>query len=304
MLFRSVFTRKERTGIIVLVVLIIAVTCLPWFFSGKFNKPDRKLTNKIQQDLATARVNADTVHTRMRHDDERHLPHYDMPPEKKPAILFEFDPNTLSAEGWRKLGLRERAVAIIQKYLLRGGKFRAPADLKKIYGLREEEAKRLMPYVRIQPVPVAEQWKNREPFSSYKKREPAIIDINTADTTAFIALPGIGGKLARRIITFREKLGGFYAVEQVKETYGITDSTFQQILPFLQCAPGSIRTIDINETDAGLLEQHPYIDRNLANAIIKYRQQHGPYSSVDGLRQIVLVTPEIFQKIGRYLAVK
>ena len=44
------------------------------------------------------------------------------------------------------------------------------------------------------------------------------VDINTADTTAFISLPGIGSKLAARIVNFRDKLGGFYSIDQVGET--------------------------------------------------------------------------------------
>jgi DNA uptake protein ComE-like DNA-binding protein len=61
-----------------------------------------------------------------------------------------------------------------------------------------------------------------------------IIDINSADTTSFIALPGIGSKLAARIINFRDKLGGFYSVAQVGETFGLPDSTFQKIKQYLK----------------------------------------------------------------------
>jgi competence ComEA-like helix-hairpin-helix protein len=295
-----VFTRKERTGVIVLMFLILAATCLPWFFSANFEKPDTKLTKEIAEKLLAVHNSIDSsVITLSDRDEDRSMLHYDKP-ALKPATLFEFDPNTLSAAGWRKLGLRERAIRVIQKYLSRGGKFRQPADLKKIYGLPEEMAARLLPYVRIH----MPEKNLREDFPKYKKREPSVVDINTADTAALIALPGIGSKLARRIITFRDKLGGFHAVEQVKETYGLPDSTFQQINPLLKIGAGTIRTIDINSADEEALSNHPYITRNLANAIVRYRQQHGPYKSVEDLKNIVLVTTEIFQKIVLYLAVE
>lgn len=67
----------------------------------------------------------------------------------------------------------------------------------------------------------------------YKKPNYTTIDINTADTTAFIALPGIGSKLANRIVSFRSKLGGFNSVEQIREVYGLKDSVFQLIYPML-----------------------------------------------------------------------
>ena len=72
-----------------------------------------------------------------------------------------------------------------------------------------------------------------QPAKTYVARY-SIIDVNTADTSAFISLPGIGSKLAARIVTFREKLGGFYSVEQIGETYGLPDSTFQKIKQWLK----------------------------------------------------------------------
>ena len=79
-----------------------------------------------------------------------------------------------------------------------------------------------------------------QPAKSYAARY-SIIDVNTADTTAFISLPGIGSKLAARIITFREKLSGFYSVEQIGETYGLPDSTFQKIKQYLKLDNASVK---------------------------------------------------------------
>ncbi len=84
------------------------------------------------------------------------------------------------------------------------------------------------------------------------------IDINEADTTAFIALPGIGSKLAQRIINFRTKLGGFYSIDQVRETFGLPDSTFRKIQKQLTYHNSTIQKININaltiEARDGLFE--------------------------------------------------
>lgn len=297
-----VFTRKERTGILVLVTIILIATCAPWFFSTHFSQPDPAVTKQLQAELLRLHEKADSGNKRsLANDDDRDMARYDAPVGKQPVTLFEFDPNTLSAEGWKKLGLRERSAQTIRKYVERGGKFRQPGDLKKIYGLREEDANRLMPYVRIvEPQKPAYEVKE---YAKYKKPEPRVVDINTADTSALIALPGIGAKLAQRIINFRDKLGGFHSVEQVKETYGLSDSTFQLIHPLLQCSVAGISRIDVNTADINTLAKHPYIGRNLANAIVRFREQHGPYKSLENLQEIVLVTPEIFKKIVKYLAV-
>ena len=70
--------------------------------------------------------------------------------------LFYFDPNVLPFEGWKKLGIREKTIGTIQNYLHKGGHFSKPEDLKKIYGIRADEYKRLEPYIRIPTTNLAE----------------------------------------------------------------------------------------------------------------------------------------------------
>jgi competence ComEA-like helix-hairpin-helix protein len=111
----------------------------------------------------------------------------------------------------------------------------------------------------------------------------SIIDVNNADTTAFISLPGIGSKLAARIITFREKLGGFYSVEQIGETYGLPDSTFQKIKQWLKLDNLSVKKININTATVDEMKAHPYIKYGLANPIVAYRNEHGAFSKIEDI---------------------
>src|SRR5262249_54984708 len=69
--------------------------------------------------------------------------------DKPKGELFYFDPNVLSFEGWRKLGIREKTASTIQNYLHKGGHFYKAEDLKKIYGVHADEYTRLEPYIRI-----------------------------------------------------------------------------------------------------------------------------------------------------------
>ena len=119
---------------------------------------------------------------------------------------------------------------------------------KKIYGLREDEYERLKPYIKIE----SNISKANDNFVSFKSKEEiqsvktyaarySIIDVNIADTTAFISLPGIGSKLATRIVNFRDKLGGFYSIDQIGETYGLPDSSFQKIKQYLKLDNPSVK---------------------------------------------------------------
>jgi len=218
------------------------------------------------------------------------------------ARLFPFDPNTLSIEGWEKLGIRQKTAVTIRKYLSKGGHFYQAADLKKIYGIHPADYERLQPYVKIE-TPSGEAITTHSNDVRRSANTPAYqpIDINSADTFAFISLPGIGSKLASRIVNFRDKLGGFYSIDQVSETYGLADSTFQKIRPLLVLENVSIKKMNVNTATKDDMKSHPYLRWNLANAIVEYRNQHGNFSSLEELKMISAITDEVFNRIKFYL---
>ena len=234
---------------------------------------------------------------------------YHRPFEKKTSpysfngALFNFDPNTITAAEWKKLGVRDKTINTIQHFIAKGGKFRQPDDIKKIWGLHEDEIDRLLPYIKIEetvsssgPVKQESLFKNVP-----KKRSVEMIDINMADTTALILLPGIGSKLSNRIINFRNKLGGFYSVEQVAETFGLPDSVFQKIRPLLILGENELKKVNINTATLDELKQHPYIRYKLANQLVQYRNQHGNFSAISDMKKIMTVTEELYNKLSPYL---
>lgn len=303
------FTRKERIGVIGVLTLILLVFLAPQFSGNKVTQPtdmDTSWVNAIKKlELKkTDKENATGV------NDEDFAYQYDRNevPVKK-AELFYFDPNKLSTNGWKKLGVRDKTIHTIQNYISKGGRFKKPDDLQKIYGLHKNEYDRLAPYVRIESSEFANiyaggtsvnntnETKKTNVFTSYY----SVIDINTADTTAFISLPGIGNKLAARIVTFREKLGGFISIEQVGETYGVPDSTFQKIKQYLKLETVTIRKININTATVDELKAHPYIKYSIANPIVAYRNEHGPFTKLEDLKKVMVVTEEVYKKISSYL---
>jgi competence ComEA-like helix-hairpin-helix protein len=115
-------------------------------------------------------------------------------------------------------------------------------------------------------------------------------------------LPGIGSKLANRIIRFRDKLGGFYSVEQVGETYGLPDSTFQKIKPFLILGDRPLVRININTADAATLKEHPYIGWTAARALVAYRAQHGPFSTIEDVEKVSPILADQIKRLIPYLS--
>jgi competence protein ComEA len=306
------FTRKERIGLIVVVIVIIGIWILPKIAASRKHRAVSADTSWMAAAKQLQHYQENSENVLKSNDENINDLVYDKPADnfnKSTVKLFYFDPNTLSIEGWKKLGIREKTIATIQKYLNKGGHFYNSEDLKKIYGIRADEYGRLEPFIKIETI-------NKKDLNAYSKNEfkkeaapnktlkYSLVDVNVADTSEFIALPGIGNKLAARIVNFRDKLGGFYSIDQIGETYGLPDSTFQRIKPSLKLDNSPVKKININTATKDEMKSHPYIKWNLANAIVEYRNQHGNFTSVDDLKKISLITEEIFSKLKPYLLVK
>lgn len=309
------FTRKERIGIVT-VLLIIIISIFFSFFSKQGGSgqgtPDTTWITAVQKleqmETNTEKKNPDEFESNTNVDQYDHSKnnYYDNRPGGE---LFYFDPNTISQNGWKKLGLRDKTILTIQNYLSKGGHFKKPEDLQRVYGLHKDEYERLAPYLKIGPgfskIPDTNFAENK----NLEKNKPDFknafhynsIDINTADTSGFISLQGIGNKLAARIVNFRDKLGGFYSIEQVRETFGLPDSTFQKIKQYLKLENITLRKININTASIDELKAHPYIRYSIANPIVAYRNQHGSFSNIEDLRKIMIITDEVYKKIAHYL---
>ena len=296
---RSWFTfgRKDRLGLLALFVLILVVYALPRFFRRP-PAPPRPLEPAVATVIDSVRKQAPIQ------------PVYEARERYRaagaPGERFPFDPNTLDEAGWVRLGLRPKTAATILRYRAKGGRFRRPEDLQKIWGLPPGFYENVKDLIRLETPAVSKEFTDSRrpaPAPYPERRSPSPVAINSADTTAWIALPGIGGKLAARIVAFREKLGGFASVEQVAETYGLRDSTFQLIRPYLRL-DGGVRQIDLNTASLDILKDHPYIRWNGARAIVAYREQHGKFTSADELRKINLFDEATVSRLLPYVRVE
>ena len=144
-------------------------------------------------------------------------------------------------------------------------------------------------------------------FPLYKKinvKKSIVIYVNSADSSKWLKIRGIGPKRAQRIISFRDKLGGFVSLDQIREVYSISDSLYDTFKENIFLKDSSLNQININQIKTKVLVRHPYFNWNLANAIVNFRTQHGPFESKDKIKEIHLVNDKIYRKIAPYLKVK
>lgn len=217
-------------------------------------------------------------------------------------IEFAFDPNTVSKDSLKLLGFSSHAVNSLLKYRSKGGKVRNVEQLRKVNGLDEKTYLRLESYVKLPSYSKsfldsssdrtqvsADSLDGERPKyakSKYKKKNPQIIEINSADTSDFMNFYGIGTVYANRIVSFRNSLGGFFNVSQVGDTWGVSDSLYRTLIPYLTVDTSLIAKQDINTVTKEQLNMHPYINWNKSKHILNYKRMHGPYKSIDDLYKL------------------
>ncbi|MEL6358448.1 MAG: helix-hairpin-helix domain-containing protein [Bacteroidota bacterium] len=115
------------------------------------------------------------------------------------------------------------------------------------------------------------QHKNRPP-------KPQRFNMNTADEAQFRTIKGIGEVLSARIVKFRDKLGGFVRPSQYEEVYGLRPEVVQRLKKYTYISPSfRPQCLNINTADIRTLAAHPYLTLQQARAIVRYREQHGPF---------------------------
>ncbi len=183
-----------------------------------------------------------------------------------------FDPNTVKEDELLQMGLSEFVAGNIIRYREAAGRFAQPEDLSKIYGLGTEEFKMLKPYVVIGNS--SDRTLKVEASSiSYGKMDDAfVVEINSADSEEFRRINGIGPTLAGRIIKYRNLLGGFSAVSQLSEVYGMSDSVIRMNENHFHVDTSGIRKLSISKAGYSTLLRHPYIEKDIVDAMMKYRE--------------------------------
>lgn len=236
---------------------------------------------------------------------------YSVKEPKLEAMLFDFDPNKIGVEEWMKLGLSEKQATVIENYKAKGGKFRKPEDIQKIFVLNDEMKTRLLPYVRIgesissdgkTPINYSELAKSI--FAHKQSMQFDVVEINTADSAMFEHLRGIGPTLAKRIVVYRAALGGFVSVNQIREVWGLSDSTFQFIKPHLSIEKTEIRQINLNTASYEILKNHPYIKGWLAKWILSYKKNNTSFKNVEQLKMVSSMNDSIYNKLKDYVKVQ
>jgi competence protein ComEA len=288
---------REFRGFIVVFVIVLIVYITPLVYEKLTYQP-----LKISIEVLEPKIKE----IESFNEKENYAKDFDSEDEaKKPAILFNFNPNNLPLESWIKLGLSEKQARIIKNYEFKGGKFKSKEDVKKMYSITPKQYQQIEPYIQI---PETEAFSSKQSYNNPSNNIPSkpaqaiiSVDINQADSVTLTTVRGIGPSFASRIIKYRNRLGGFINIDQLKEVFGIDSTKYAQISPQVKITETNIKQININTCTFDDLKNFPYLTYKQMNAIVAYRKQHGNYKSAKDLSSILIINSETIEKIKPYI---
>lgn len=213
------------------------------------------------------------------------------PREATPNEPFLID--TASATYLTRWGFSLRQAEVVIRYRDASDGIRSEEQLRRCYVVSDEMAERLLPYIIFSPAPV--------PDAPATQLQDSLLEINSADSAALVAINGIGAKSASEIIRYRTLLGGYHSVEQISELKVITEENFAKILQQICCDSCKISKIDINFAGPKELERHPYVSARALRRIVKQRQLKGGWTRIEEMIDDDILSEDEAERLAPYL---
>lgn len=305
----NLFSKNKKWGIISLFSIIVLAFITFFIIDKQKNQTDNFVLTDVTEDWMKNKTQSNVNYSELENkeftNNISNTNHSEIDALSK-SIEYspsKFDPNTASAEVMLANGVPPNAVKRIINYRNKNGKFYSKEKLLN-FGIDEETFKKISPYIHI-----AEKNSNHSSTSSsYKnnyspKPEPTNLNLNQATQEQLMEFKGIGPGFSKRIVEYRENLGGFLHIEQLKEVYGLPDSVYLHIKDKLVIDPTLVKKININTATQEELAKHPYIRKFMAEKIIQFRNDVKEFKSIQELRQIPLINEEKYRKIVPYISI-
>lgn len=299
------FTKSEKQGIIVLIILIGVVISIDFGLSmyrrAQPNIVDHNFEEKYNRFMASLKEQ-DSLRVAAFSNQRAYTPK----DYRKTVVLAPFDPNTTDSITFSAMGLPGWMAKNILRYRSKGGVFRKPEDFRKIYGLTDEQYTTLLPYIyisekyqardtiRLLSEPIIQ---NADTTRIFKYPEGTIVNLNQADTTELKKIPGIGSAIARRIVNYRNRLGGYHHISQLQEIDLIPD----QLTRWFNIQTGETKRINLNKVGIERLKAHPYFNFYQAKVIVEHRKRKGNLKRLDQLAFYEEFTEIDLKKIEPYI---
>ena len=309
---RFLLTGEQWLGVGILAVLVGATLFLVHRFQPAEPEVVEVVNDSVLTQFATYQAEQDSI---------RKATWEKKYPRDTIAIRMQvFDPNTADSSTLVHLGLKKWQASNMLKYRAKGGRYRQAEDMKKLYGMTDSMYQALLPYIQIDTMAVKQYrdsvrksridttQSDSVPRYISPKRD-TVLNLRTADTTELKLIRGIGSYRAKQIVRYRQQLGGFTHVEQLREIKAlqpllIDTLSADSLLAHFWLDSIIVEPLSVNSIGVERLQRHPYLSFEQAKAIYELRRRKVRLSSIKALEQLDCFTPEELLRVAPYLSFK
>lgn len=287
-------SKRNQRGLWVLVAVLFCVIIAPRFLSiFKESEPLRLTSTEL--DLYMDEI--DKKVEKRKFEQKKNYAYSKKQKFKRPKS--KFNPNEYALIDWQNLGLSEKQSAVVLKFTARG--IHSNEELKQVFVI-SDELFQLIKDSTYYPEKPKYSYKMNE--GSIQPKSSKMLDLNQATQEDFESLKGIGPFYAKKIVEYREQLGGYVSEEQLLEIWKFDQDKLTELKPSIIVSNPKLKKLNINTATAEELKVHPYITWNVANSIVKMRTKFNKYSNFEQLLESELIDKQLLKKIQPYLTLE
>lgn len=299
-------TSEQWLGLVLLVILVIGT-----LIAVKRLRPQED----VEVDWSNDSTKMEFVAYQVRQDSIRKAQWKKTYKRDTIAIRLQvFDPNTADSSTLVHLGFKPWQAKNLLKYRAKGGRYRKPEDLKRLYGMTDSMYQILQPYIQIVRTEVDSLrmdsmgrdslWRDTTRYDSMPKwqhvKKDTILNLRTADTTELKMIRGVGSYRAKQIVRYRDALGGFVGVEQLREVEGM-ELVADSVMKHFVLDSANVKQLNVNSMGVRQLSRHPYLRFEDAKAIYELRRRKIKLDSIEQLYELETMSEETIKKVAPYL---
>jgi len=280
------YNKSQRNGIFFLAIIIIILQLI--YFFVDFTEEDKTDLNseeviRFQQEIDSLKV---------------------IELENRKPKIFPFNPSFITDFKGYQLGMSTEEIDRLLKHRADGNYINSIKEFQQVTKISDSLLNEISPYFKF---PDWVTKKVNEKFTNVKtpKTISAKVGINTATAEVLSAINGISPVLGKRIVNYRNKLGGFSLNEQLYEVYGLDRLVADKVLErFVVIKKPTIKKINVNDATFKEVLSIIYIDYQLTQKIFDYRDEVAEIQSLEDLKKIDGFPLEKFGRIALYLQAK
>ncbi|SDE86546.1 DNA uptake protein ComE [Pricia antarctica] len=297
------FNKQERSGIFFLLLIIVSLQ-VGYYFYGRFSEEAQQDTFVVNDELQTE------------------IDSLKQAAAKKDSVkVYPFNPNFITDYKGYVLGMSTDEIDRLHAFRKKNQFANTAEEFQKVTQVSDSLLAAISPHFKF-----PEWTKNRKQSSVVAKKygvashaskkksfgrdgsggtsqKVAIIDLNTVTAQELRTINGIGEKLSVRIIKFRDRLGGFLTDDQLYDVYGLEPEVVERTLvKFKVLKKPDIPKINVNTASVYEIASLVYIQEQVAESIVEYRNVNNGILSLEELSTIEGFPSDKIDRIALYLS--